>query len=70
MSLPIALGAAGLTAVRGRELPPAVPSVVAGVAAYGAARRVRATQGFVTGSVLYRLAVAAAVVVRLKRERR
>jgi undecaprenyl-diphosphatase len=69
MSLPVTLGAAGLTAVRGRELPAAVPTAVAGVTAYVAARRVRATKGFVSGSVLYRLAVAATVAVRLRRER-
>jgi undecaprenyl-diphosphatase len=69
MSLPVTLGAAGLTAARGRELPPVVPTAVAGVTAYAAARRVRATKGFVTGSVLYRLAVAAIVAARLRRER-
>jgi undecaprenyl-diphosphatase len=69
MSLPVTLGAAGLTAVRGRQLPPAVPTAVAGLTAYAAARRVRATKSVVTGSVLYRLAVAATVAVRLRRER-
>jgi undecaprenyl-diphosphatase len=69
MSLPVTVGAAGLTAVRGSERPPLVPTAVAGVTAYVAARRVRATKGFVTGSVLYRLAVAATVAVRLRRER-
>ena len=67
MSLPVALGAAGLTAVRGRRLPPAVPSLVAGVAAYAAARRRPSAQRVVSGSVIYRLAVAAAVATRLPR---
>ena len=69
MSLPVTVGAAGLTAVRGRKAPPLVPTAVAGVTAYVTARRVRATKGFVTGSVLYRLAVAATVAARLRRER-
>jgi len=70
MSLPVTFGAAALTAVRGRRLPPVVPTVVAGLTAHAAARRVRATDRFVAGSVLYRLAVATAVAVRLRRERR
>ena len=69
MSLPVTLGAAALTAVRGRAVPPLVPTLVAGVTAHAAARRVRATERFVGGSVLYRLAVATAVAVRLRRER-
>jgi undecaprenyl pyrophosphate phosphatase UppP len=69
MSLPVTLGAAGLTAVRARQLPAAVPTAVAGLTAYAAARRVRATEGFVTGSVLYRLAVATGVAVKLRRNR-
>lgn len=67
MSVPVALGAAGLTAVRGRQLPPALPSAVSAVAAYAAARRRPAADRVVTGSVLYRLAVAAAVAGRLRR---
>jgi len=68
MSLPITLGAAGLTAIRGREVPPVVPTVVAGISAYTAARRVRATERFVTTSVIYRLALAAAVAHRLRKD--
>lgn len=69
MSLPVTLGAAGLTAVRGRQAPPLLPTAVAGATAYAAAGRVRATDRFVAGSVIYRLAVATAVAVRLRRER-
>ena len=69
MSLPIALGAAGLTAVRAKQAPPLVPSVLAGATAYAAARRLAPTRAFVTGTVLYRLGLAAAVAARLRRER-
>ncbi|HUR52298.1 MAG TPA: undecaprenyl-diphosphate phosphatase [Mycobacteriales bacterium] len=68
MSLPVAAGAAGLTAVRGGKAPPLVPAAVAGLTAWAAARRVAPTQRFVRGSVLYRLAVAAAVARRLRKE--
>ena len=68
MSLPVAVGAAGLTAVRGRQAPPAVPTAVAAAAAFVAARRVSATRGFVRGSVIYRLGLAALVARRLRKE--
>jgi hypothetical protein len=70
MSLPITLGAAGLTAVRGREVPALVPSALAGISAYATARRTRVSRGLVTATVAYRLALAAAVAARLRRERR
>jgi hypothetical protein len=70
MSLPVALGAAGLTAVRGRQAPALAPTLLAGATAYAAARRVAPTRRFVQASVLYRLAVAAAVARRLRKEQR
>ena len=70
MSLPVALGAAGLTAVRGRQSPSLAPTLLAGATAYAAARRVAPTRRFVQASVLYRLAVAAAVARRLRKEQR
>jgi undecaprenyl-diphosphatase len=70
MSLPVTLGAAGLTAVRGREAPPLVPTALAGLSAYAAARRVRPSRGLVVACVAYRLGLAAAVAARLRRERR
>jgi undecaprenyl-diphosphatase len=69
MSLPVAVGAAGLTAVRGRQAPPAVPTALAAATAYLSARRVTATRGLVRGSVLYRLGLAALVARRLRKER-
>jgi undecaprenyl-diphosphatase len=69
MSVPVTLGAAGLTAVRGREVPALVPTVLAGVGAYATARRVRASRGLIAACVAYRLGLAAAVAARLRRER-
>jgi undecaprenyl-diphosphatase len=69
MSLPVTAGAAALTAVRARQAPPLVPTAMAGLGAYAAARRLHPTRGWVVGSVLYRLGVSAAVAVRLRRER-
>jgi len=68
MSLPVTAGAAGLTVARSRRTPPFVPSVLAGVASYVTARRVRPSDRFVSGSALYRLAVATAVVVKVSRK--
>jgi undecaprenyl-diphosphatase len=68
MSLPVAVGAAALTAVRGRQAPPALPTAVAAATAFVAARRVTATRGFVRGSVIYRLGLAAVVARRLRTE--
>jgi undecaprenyl-diphosphatase len=70
MSLPVTLGAAGLTSLRGRAAPPLLPTALAGVSAYASARRVRPSRGFVVASVAYRLGVAAAVAAKLRRERR
>jgi undecaprenyl-diphosphatase len=69
MSLPIAAGASMLTAVRGRQAPPVVPTLVSGAAAYAAARRLRVSAAFVPASVAYRLVIAAAVAARLRKER-
>lgn len=70
MSLPVSAGAAGLTAVRGRALPPLVPTALAAVTAYGAARRVPPARRVVRASVAYRLVLAAAVAARRAKERR
>ena len=69
MSLPVAGGAAALTAVRGRELPPAVPTALAAVSAYAAGRSLRASRTAVAASVAYRLVVAGAVAAKLRRDR-
>lgn len=64
MSLPVTLGAAGLTAVRGRALPPAVPTALAGGSAYLSARLLRPSRGTVTAAVAYRLLLAAGVTAK------
>ena len=64
MSLPVTLGAAGLTAVRGRALPPALPTALAGGSAYLSTRLLRPSRGTVTAAVAYRLLLAAAVLAR------
>lgn len=69
MSLPVTVGAAGLTAVRGRARPPLVPTALAGVTAYAAARRVPPARRVVSASVAYRLVVAGAVAARRAKER-
>lgn len=69
MSLPITAGAAGLTAVRGRQAPPLLPTLVSGVVAYAAAKRLRVSAAFVPASVAYRFVVAGAVATRLRKER-
>lgn len=70
MSLPVSTGAAALTAVRGRALPPLGPAALAALTAYGAARRVPPARRVVVGSVAYRLVVAAAVAARRAKEPR
>lgn len=69
MSLPVTGGAAALTAVRARQAPPLLPTALAGLSAYAAARRLRPTRAWVAASVLYRLGVAGAVAARLRKER-
>lgn len=71
MSLPITAGGAALTARRSKSLPSVVPAVVAGVTSAVVARRVSSgSRGVIAVSALYRLGIAAAVVARLRRERR
>jgi undecaprenyl-diphosphatase len=68
MSLPITAGAAGLTFLRSRQLPPAVPTALAAAAAFVTARAVPGgSHRLVPGSALYRLGLSAAVAVRLRR---
>jgi undecaprenyl pyrophosphate phosphatase UppP len=69
LSLPVTVGAAGLTAVRSRRTPSVVPTVLAGLASYATARRVRGSSRLYSGSALYRLGLASAVAVRLRQER-
>ncbi len=69
MSLPISAGAAALTAVRARQVPPLLPSALAAGTAYAATRRGRRSRASVVASVLYRLGIGAAVAGRLRRER-
>lgn len=70
MSIPVTAGAAGLTAVRSRTLPPLVPTVLAGATSYAAARRVPSARTVVRASVAYRLVLTTVVVVRRMKERR
>lgn len=67
MSLPVSLGAAGLTAVRGRALPPLVPALAAAATAYAAARRARWTGNSTKAAVVVRMGVAAAAVAQDRR---
>lgn len=69
LSLPVTAGAAALTAVRSGRTPPVLPSVLAGVASYVTARRVRPSARLVSGCAVYRLAVATAVVVKARQRR-
>jgi undecaprenyl-diphosphatase len=70
LSLPVTLGAAALTARRSRSAPAPLPTALAAVSAYITARRVRGVSaGFLSGSALYRLAVAGAVGARLRKEK-
>lgn len=71
LSLPITLGAAGLTSVRARHTPALGPSVLAAGAAWVTTRGVRsASPRLFPASAVYRLVVAAAVAVRLRKEHR
>lgn len=70
MSLPVTVGAALLTAVRGRARPPLVPAALAGATAYAAARRVPPARRVVAVSVAYRLVEAAAVPAVARARRR
>jgi undecaprenyl-diphosphatase len=70
MSLPVTVGAAGLTIARSRQLPAPVPTALAAVAAYGTAMGTnRASRRFLTGAAVYRAALAVAVAVRLRHDR-
>lgn len=70
MSLPVTIGAAGLTAARSRRTPAPVPTLLAAVAAYLTARRVQGSSRLYTGSAVYRVGLATAVAVRLRKENR
>lgn len=71
MSLPITAGAAGLTVVRARTAPPAVPTALAAVSALGAGTLLRGrTRRLLSGAALYRLGLATTVAVRRARESR
>jgi undecaprenyl-diphosphatase len=68
MSLPVTAAAAGRTVLRARRRPRVVPTALAGLAALGTAATLdRASRRLVSGAALYRLALAAAVVRRLRR---
>jgi undecaprenyl-diphosphatase len=70
-SLPITLGAAGLTAVRARQVPELLPSAAAAVTAFGAAKAVQrgGSKGLITGAAIYRLVVAGLAVAHRRREK-
>ncbi len=71
MSLPVTAGAAGLTVLRSGRRPPAVPTVLAGISSLAVATVLdRGSARLVPGAALYRLGLAAAVAVRLRRESR
>ncbi|HUR14537.1 MAG TPA: undecaprenyl-diphosphate phosphatase [Mycobacteriales bacterium] len=70
MSLPVTVGAAALTALRGRSWPAPVPSALAGITAYAAARRVPPARTVIAASVAYRLVVALAVPLAARARRR
>ncbi|MCU1602688.1 MAG: Undecaprenyl-diphosphatase, partial [Frankiales bacterium] len=67
MSLPVTAGAAALTALRSRQAPALLPSLVAGAASYVTARRVTGSPRFYSASSAYRLGLAAAVLARSAR---
>jgi len=70
MSLPLTAGAAGLTVLRSGKQPPVFPTALAAGAALTAARNLDMGSGrWVPTTALYRLGLAAAVAVRLRRER-
>ena len=69
-SLPITVGAAAITAVRARRLPPAAPTAAAAISAYATARATKGgSQRLIRAAAIYRLAVAALVAVRIRREK-
>lgn len=69
VSLPLTAGAAGLTVLRSGRRPPVLPVALAGVTAVASATALdRRAYRFAGGTALYRLACAAAVAVRLRRE--
>ena len=71
MSLPVTVGAAGLTAVRSRRAPALGPSLLAATAAWATTRAAQpASPRLFPASAVYRLVVAAAVAVRLRKEHR
>ncbi len=68
MSLPVTAGAAALSVRRAGRPPPLLPTVLAGVTAYATSAWLDTGSGrLVSDSALYRLAVASAVAVRLRR---
>jgi undecaprenyl-diphosphatase len=69
MSVPITLGAAGLTAARSRRTPALLPSLLAGGASYLTARRVVGSSRFYSAAAIYRLGLATAVAIRLRKEK-
>lgn len=70
MSLPVTAGAGLLTAVRSRRPPALVPAALAAGSAYAASRAVQvASFRVISGAAAYRLAVAAAVVARLRQNK-
>ncbi len=71
MSLPVTAGAALVTAARSRRTPPAVPSLISAVSAWTGWHAVRGgSPGLLPASAVYRLALAAAVARRLRKELR
>jgi undecaprenyl-diphosphatase len=67
MSLPVTLGAAGLTAWRSHTAPPALPAAVAALASYQVASRVSgASSRVLPAAALYRVVLAGAVGARLR----
>jgi undecaprenyl-diphosphatase len=67
MSIPVTLGASGLTAVRARALPPLVPALAAAATAYAATRRARWTGNATKAAVVVRMGMAAAAVATDRR---
>lgn len=71
MSLPVTAGAAGLTVLRSGRTPPLLPAALAGASALGLATVLdRGSPRLAPVAALYRLGLAAAVAVRLRRESR
>ena len=71
LSLPVTLGAAGLTTWRTRQAPALVPTALAAATSWAATRAVLpVTPRLFPGSAVYRLGIAAVVAARLRRENR